>query len=160
MQQRIFRVHQLLLVSLTPLHCYYLLLESFSHQRQLMVLPWSLCDIKSPHVSRSLLSNLAFLNNVVVWMASTGPLISKSSSPFNNPLVTVPKAPLMIGIFITFMFHSFFQFPSKVQVLILLFTFFSFYSVVSRDSKVHNFASSLFLLLLIIIRSSLLAEVR
>ena len=38
----------------------------------------------------------------------------------------------------------FFQFPSKVQVLILLFTFFQFYSVVSRDSKVDNFANSLF----------------
>ena len=39
---------------------------------------------------------------------------------------------------------SFFQFPSKVEVLILLFNFFQFYSVVSRDSKVDNFASSLF----------------
>ena len=41
------------------------------------------------------------------------------------------------------MFHSFFQFPSKVQVLILIFAFFQFYSVVSRDSKVHNAASLL-----------------
>ena len=32
----------------------------------------------------------------------------------------------------------------KVEVLILLFTFFQFYSVVSRDSKVDNVASSLF----------------
>ena len=40
---------------------------------------------------------------------------------------------------------QFFQFPSKVHVLIFLFTFFQFYSVVSRDSKVHNLASSLFL---------------
>ena len=32
----------------------------------------------------------------------------------------------------------FFQSPSKVQVLILLFTFLQFYSAVSRDSKVHN----------------------
>ena len=31
----------------------------------------------------------------------------------------------------------------KVEVLILLFTFFQFYSVVSRDSKVDNFANSL-----------------
>ena len=51
-----------------------------------------------------------------------------------------------------------FQLPSKVEILILLFTFFQFYSVVSRDSKVDNFASSLFLL--IIIRSGLLAEIR
>ena len=40
------------------------------------------------------------------------------------------------------MFHSFFQLPSKVQVLILLFTFFQFYSVVHWNSKVHNSASS------------------
>ena len=44
----------------------------------------------------------------------------------------------------------FFQFPSKVQVLILLFAFFQFYSV---DSNVHNSVKS-FLLLLIIIRFS------
>ena len=42
------------------------------------------------------------------------------------------------------------------MVFILLFTFLQFYSVVSRYSKVDNFASSLFLL--IIIRSGLLAE--
>ena len=42
---------------------------------------------------------------------------------------------------------------------ILLFTFFQFYFVVSRDGRVDNFASSLFFLL-IIIRSGLLAEIR
>ena len=110
-----------------------------------MVFHWSLSDSKSPQVSRTLLSILAVLNNVVVWMVSTQLLISESSSPFNNPLVTVPKAPITIGIIVTFMFHSFFQFPYKVKILILLFTFFQFYSVVSRDSKVDNFASSLFL---------------
>ena len=44
-----------------------------------------------------------------------------------------------------FLVSQFFQFPSKVQVLIFLFTFFQFYSVVSRDGNVHNTASSLFL---------------
>ena len=95
-------------------------------------------------------------------MVSTRPPTSKSSSPFSNPLVTVPKAPITIGIIVTFMFHSFFQFSSKVEVLILLFIFFQFYSVVSRNSKADNFANSLLLLLLliIIIRSDLLAEIR
>ena len=101
---------------------------------------WSLSDSKSPQVFRTLLSILAVLNNAVVWMVSTRPPTSKSSSPFSNPLVTVPNAPFTIGIIVTCMFHSFFQFPSKV----LLFTFFQFYSVVSRDSKVDYFASSLF----------------
>ena len=73
-----------------------------------MVFHWSLSDSKSPQVSRTLLSILAFLNNVVVWMVSTRPPTSKSSSPFNNPLVTVPKAPITIGIIVTFMFHIFF----------------------------------------------------
>ena len=75
-------------------------------------------------------------------MVSTRRPTSKSSSHFSNPLVTVPNAP--IGIIVTCMFHSFFQFPSKVDVLILLFKFFQFNSVVSRDSKVYNFATSLF----------------
>ena len=121
-----------------------------------MVFHWSFTDSKSPHVSRTLLSILAVLNNVVVWTVSTRSLISKSSSLFNNPLVTVRKASITIGIIVTFMFLSFFQFPSKVQVFILLFTFFQFYSVVSWDSKIHNFASSLFFIL-IIIRSDRLA---
>ena len=109
-----------------------------------MVFHWSLSDSKSCQVCRTLLSILAVLNNAVVWMVSTRPPTSTSSSPFNNPLVTVPKAPITIGIIVTFMIHSFFQFPSRVEVLILLFTFFQFYSVVSRDSSVDNFSNSLF----------------
>ena len=59
-----------------------------------MVFHWSLSDSKSPQVSRTLLSILAVLNNAVVWMVSTRPPISKSSSPFSNPLVTVPNTPI------------------------------------------------------------------
>ena len=123
-----------------------------------MVFYWRLSDSKSSEVSRTFLSILTVLNNVIVWMVSTRPPTSKSSSPFSNPLFTVPKAPITIDRIVTCMFHRFFfQFPSKVKVLILLFTFFQFYSVVSRDSKVDNVASSLFLL--IIIWSGFLAEV-
>ena len=60
-------------------------------------------------VSRNFLCNLAVLNNVVVCIVSTRPLISNSSCPFNNHLVTVPKAIITIGIIVTFMFHSFFN---------------------------------------------------
>ena len=98
-----------------------------------MVFHWRLSDSKSPQVSRTLLSILAVFTNAVVWMVSTWPPTSKSSRPFNNPLFTVPKAPITIGIIVTFMFHSFFQFSSKVKVLISLFIFFQFYSVVCRD---------------------------
>ena len=93
-------------------------------------------------------------------MVSIRPPSSKSLSPFSNPLVSVPNAPITIGIIDTWMFHSFFQFPSKILVLILLFTFFQFYSLVSRDSKVDNFLLFFFFFLLIIIRSGLLAETR
>ena len=106
------------------------------HSLKPMAFHWSLSDSKSPQVSRTLLSILAVLNNAVVWMVSTRPPTSKSSSPFSNSLVTVPNAPITIGIIVTCMFHSFFQFPSKVEVLIPLFTFFQFYSVVSGYSKV------------------------
>ena len=123
-----------------------------------MVFHWSLSDSKSPQVSRTLLNILAIFNNAVVWMVSTRPPTSKSSRPFNNPLVTVPKAPITISIIVTFMFHSFFQFSSKVNVLISIFTIFQFYSVVCRDSKVNNLADFLFFLL-IIIRSGLRAEI-
>ena len=85
-----------------------------------MVFHWRLSDSKSPQVSWTLLSILAVFNIAVVWMVSTRSPTSKSSRPFNNPLVAVPKAPITIGIIVTFMFHSFFQFSWKVEVLISL----------------------------------------
>ena len=74
-----------------------------------MVFHWRLSGSKSPQVSRTLLSILTVFNNAIVWMVSTRPPTSKSSRPFKNPLVTVPKAPITIGIIVTFMFQSFFN---------------------------------------------------
>ena len=71
-----------------------------------MVFHWSLSDSMSQDFM-TLLSILANLNNAVVLMVSTCPLISKSSSLFTNPLGIVPSAPITISITITFMFHSF-----------------------------------------------------
>ena len=88
---------------------------------------WSLSDSKSPQVSWTLLSILAVLNNAVVWMVTTRLPTSKSSSPFNNPLVTVPNAPITIGIIITCMFHSFFNSQARSRYLSFYFTFFQFY---------------------------------
>ena len=67
----------------------------------------SLSDSKSPQVFSTLPSILAVLNNAVVWMVSTCHLISKSCCPFINLLVIIPRAPITIGINITFMFYSF-----------------------------------------------------
>ena len=84
-----------------------------------MVFHWSLSDSKSSQISRTLLGILTDLNNAVVWMISTRPFNSRSSSLYTHPLVTVPKAPIKIGITVTFMFHSsFFQFPNKVPIII------------------------------------------
>ena len=68
----------------------------------------SLSDSKSPQVSRTLLCILADRNNAVVWRVFTQPLISKSSCLCTNFLRTVPRAPITIGINVSFMFHSFF----------------------------------------------------
>ena len=75
-----------------------------------MVFHWSLSDSKSPQVSGTLLRILAVLSNAVIWIVSTCPPTSKSSRPFNNPLVIVPKAPITIDKIVTFMFHSFFNY--------------------------------------------------
>ena len=115
-----------------------LFLESFSPER--------LSDNKSSQVSQTFLSILINFNNVVVWMVSTRPLISKSSSSCTNHLVTLLRAPIKIHTPVTFMFNSFcFQFSGKVDVFVSLFVFFQFYSVVSWKSKVNNSTSSLFL---------------
>ena len=113
---------------------------------------WSLSDCKS--IFSILLSILADLNNTIVWMVSDPLIISMFPSPCINPLVTVPRAPITIGVIVTFMFHSFF-FNSllRLRYLSFFFTFFQYYSVVNRDCNVPNTASSLVFLLLIIIRS-------
>ena len=88
-----------------------------------MVFHWRLSDIKSSQVSRTLLSILAVFNNAFVWMVSTRPPTSKSSSPFYNPLVTVPKAPITI---VTFMFHSFYNSLARSRYLSFFSHSFSF----------------------------------
>ena len=91
-----------------------------------MVIHWRLSDSKSPQISRTLLSILAVFNNSVVWMVSTCPPTSKSPRPFYNPLVTVPKAPITIGIIVNFMFHSFFNSLVRSRYLSLFSHSFSF----------------------------------
>ena len=91
-----------------------------------MVFHWRLSDSESPQVSRTLISILAVLNNTVVRIISTRPPTSKFSSPFNNSLVTVPKAPITIGIIVTFMFHSFFNYLARLRYLSFFSHSFSF----------------------------------
>ena len=55
--------------------------------------------------------------NAVVLMVFTRPPTSKPSSPFNNPLVSLPKAPITTGIIVTVMFHSFFNSLARSKYL-------------------------------------------
>ena len=128
-----------------------------------MVFHRSLSDSKSPQVSRTRLSILAVLRNAVIWRVSIRPPTSKSSRPFNNPLVIVPKAPITIGTIVTFMFHSFFNSLARSRYLSFFSHSFSF--ILWLAGLVDNFANSFYLFfffffLLIIIRPSLLAEIR
>ena len=66
------------------------------------------------------------LNNAIVWMFSTSPVVSKSSISFINFSVTVPRSPITIGINVTFMFQSFIW-------LSLLFTPWEFFTSALAD---------------------------
>ena len=90
---------------------------------------WSLNDSKSPQISRTLLSILADLNKAVVWMVSTHPLISKSFSPCVNLLIDCSKSTNYNWYRCHFHVPQFFQFSSKIQVLIKAL----FCAVIRRD---------------------------
>ena len=123
-----------------------------------MVFHLRLSDIKSPQVSRTLLSILAVFNNAVVWMFSTRPPTSKSSRPFNNPLVIVPNAPLTI---VTFMFHTLFNSIARSRYFSLFshsFCFILWSAGTAKSTILQIFF--FFFFLLIIKRSGLLAEIR
>ena len=109
-------------------------------------------------VSRTLLNILADLNNAVVWMVSTHSFISKSSSPCINPLVTVPRAPITIGIIIIFIFHSFYNSQARSRYLSLFALSFSFTLWSAGTAKFTIL--QVFFLLLIIIRCGHLVETR
>ena len=96
-------------------------------------------------------------------MVSNHPLISKSSSPFNNPLMTVPKAPTTVDIIVTFIFYSFFK--SLARPRYLSFFSFSFNFILwltgtakSKISQVLLFF--FFFFFVIIIRSGCLADIK
>ena len=123
-----------------------------------MIFHWSLSDSKSLQFSKTLLNILANLNNSVVWMVSTNPVISKSSSPFTNPLVTVPRTPITISINITFIFHSFFNSSARSWYLSFFSLSFNF-TLLSAGTAKNTILQFLFLLL-IIIRSGCLTDIR
>ena len=122
-----------------------------------MVFHWSLSDSKSPQVFRILLSILAVLNNAVVWMVSTRPLTSMSSTPFSNPLVTVPNAPIKISIIVTWMFYNFFNSLARSRYLSFFSHSFSF--ILWSAGTAKSTILQVLFLLLIITTSGRLAEI-
>ena len=104
-----------------------------------MVSQWSLSDSKSPQLSRTLLNILADLNNAVIWMVSTCSRLSKSSSPFTNPLGIVLNAPTIISISVTFMFHIFLVlFQGLGTYLSFRFLLFSLHGLPGRQSLLFS----------------------
>ena len=98
---------------------------------------------KSPLFSRTLLTILADINNAVVWMVSTCPLIFKSSSPFTNLLGIVPSALITTGINVTltslvYVFSSL----AKSWYLSLFLLSFNFIEVY-RDDRVHYLVTTI-----------------
>ena len=67
------------------------------------------CDNMFYLVSSTVLCILADLSNAEVWMVTTHPPISNSSSPFNNHLAIDPSAPFTIGITVSFLFRNLFR---------------------------------------------------
>ena len=124
-----------------------------------MVFHCSLSDSKCPQVSRTLLSILAVLNNAVVWIVCTRPPISKSSSHFNHPLFTVPKEPIN-------WYHCHLHVPQFFFNPLERSRYLSFFSLSFRfilwsaGTGKSTILQIIFLLLLIIIMSGLLAEIR
>ena len=123
-----------------------------------MVFHWSLNNSKCHQVSRTLLSILAVLKNILVWMVSTRPPTSKSSSAFSNPLVTVLNAPITIGLIVACMFPSFFNSLARSRYLSFFSHSFSFIMWSAGTAK--STVLQIIFFLLIIIRYGILAEIR
>ena len=68
-------------------------------------------------------------------MVTTRPPTSKSPRPLNNSLVNVPKAPITIGIIVTFMFHTFFNSQARSSTIIII--------IIAVDFSVIAFISDL-----------------
>ena len=127
-----------------------------------MVFRWRLSDNKSLQAFRTLLSILVDLNSAVVWIIFTCALISKSSGPCINPLLTVPNALITYGITITFLFHSFYSSPARSRYLSLFLLSFSFnlWSAGTTKFTIRQVFFFFFFFLLTNTRSGSLAEIR
>ena len=79
-----------------------------------------LSDSKSAHDSKILISIESNLNNALVWVVFTCPLISKFSSLFTKSLEIVPSALITNDIAVTFIFHMFFVYWQVLNIIIII----------------------------------------
>ena len=114
-----------------------------------MVFHWSLSYSKSSQVSRTRLRILAVLSNAIIWIVSTRLPTSKSSRPFNDPLVVVLKAPITISIIVTFMFHSYFNSLARSRYCYHYYYLLHFDFIIIIIIIIYSLSSLLLLLLLL-----------
>ena len=95
-----------------------------------MAVHWVLSD-KSLQIFRILLSILCDLNNVVVWIVSTRPLISKPSSSLTKPLLSVPRPPMI------FQFLNFFNSLARSRYFSVSFKF-TVWSTGTANHTIHQ----------------------
>ena len=129
--------------------CMVLLLSNSFRVFHISVSWWFLLEFEWQQVSRTCLKILAVLSNAVFWIVSICPPTSKSSRPFNNPLVIVPKAPITIGTIVTFMFYSFFN--SLVRSRYLFFFSLSFRFILWFAGTATSTILQILLLLLLLL---------
>ena len=84
-------------------------------------------------------------------MVFTFSLISKSSSPLTNPLEIVLSAPIIVGLTITFMIHSFFISLTRSWYLVLFPLSFNF--ILWSTAKAKSSIQQVLYFLLIITKS-------
>ena len=118
-----------------------------------MLSPWSFCDIKSPQVHRTLLSNLPDLKYAVVSMVSTHRLISMSSSSFMNMYWTNQLLWVSLSLSCSIVFSSLAR--SRYLFLFLVSFSFTLWSVEMAKSTIRQVVY-----LLNITRSGLQADIR
>ena len=116
------------------------------------------CWVTASHLkSPGLFSLFSDHSNAVVWMVSIRHLISKSSSSCTNPLVIVPRAPIIIGITVTFMLHRFFNSLAKSRYWSFFSLSFNFTLLWLQSPQFGKFF--IIIIIIIIRRSGRLAEI-
>ena len=149
----LLQVHRLRLVST---YYYYLLVFRTRVSRWFLTWVWKTASLLKSQGLFSVFWPISIIFQFL--MVSTRPLISKSSSPGTNSLVTYQEHNYNSYLRRPHVPHFFFQFSSKTHVFILLFAFFSRLHISQPGQQNPQFGKS-FLLLLIINWSGRLAEI-